>query len=206
LSAGWIAVIAGGVVLVLLAAMVPVVLLFNGARNVTSRASQPSPTIASTSPTGRAFTTIPCDQLEHTQVHQHAYLQILTNGQRVPIPTAIGRTTNCYYWLHMHAQTPGMIHIESPADRTFTLGDFFDVWSDWSGLRQPLDSGHVSYLFTLDSTQKLVVYVDMSDGKAPSVFTGDPRSIVLKDHEVITLEITPPSVSPPPSFAWPPGF
>jgi len=206
LSTGWIAAIAGGVVVVLLAALAPVVLLFNAANNATRVGSQPSPTVATSSPTSTVFTTIPCDQLEHTQLHYHAFLQILTNGQSVPIPTAIGRKTSCYYWLHMHTQTPGMIHIESPADRIFTLGDFFDVWSDWSGLRQPLDTGHVSYLFTLDSTQKLVVYLDMGDGKGPSVFTGDPRSIVLKNREVITLEITPPAVNPPPPFTWPAGF
>ncbi|HEY6117940.1 MAG TPA: hypothetical protein VI172_18475, partial [Candidatus Dormibacteraeota bacterium] len=35
---------------------------------------------------------------------------------------------------------------------------------------------------------------------------GDPGAIVLKEHEVITLEITPPAITPPPAFDWPPGF
>jgi len=30
--------------------------------------------------------------------------------------------------------------------------------------------------------------------------------IVLEEREAITLEISPPTVSPPPDFAWPPGF
>jgi hypothetical protein len=44
-----------------------------------------------------------------------------------------------------------------------------------------------------------VIYVD--DGSGPKVYTGDPRAIVLKNHEVITVEITAPGVpqaSPPP--------
>jgi len=44
------------------------------------------------------------------------------------------------------------------------------------------------------------------DGKGAAPFTGNPRAIVLEVHEVITLEITPPSVNPPPRFTWPPGF
>ena len=29
-------------------------------------------------------------------------------------------------WLHTHA-ADGIVHIESPVDRTYTLGNFFDV-------------------------------------------------------------------------------
>src|SRR5258708_15418284 len=46
---------------------------------------------------------IPCDGLEHTQVHYHAYLQIVADGNIVPISTSVGRSAFCYYWLHMHA-------------------------------------------------------------------------------------------------------
>ena len=185
--------------------MVPVVLLFNSAHNVTSGASQPSPTISAASPTPSALTAIPCDQLEHTQVHYHAFLQILNQGSTVSIPTDVGRSSACYYWLHTHTNEAGIIHIESPSDRTFTLGDFFDVWSDWGQAPQLLDSTHVGRL-TLTGTQKLAVYVDLGDGKGAASFSGNPRGIVLENHEVITLEITPPSVNPPPPFSWPAGF
>jgi hypothetical protein len=145
---------------------------------------------------------VPCDQLEHTQVHYHAALQIFDGGNQLAIPTGVGRTGACYYWLHMHGGEPGIIHIEAPLDRTFTLGDFFQVWSMWSGEKQLLDSTHVSTL-ALGGGQKLVVYVDSGDG--PKAYTGDPATIVLDDHEVITLEISPPAVTPP-AFRWPPGF
>ena len=126
-------------------------------------------------------------------------------GRSVSIPTDVGRTGLCYYWLHMHSGEPGIIHVEAPADRTFTLGDFFAVWGAWGGKAQPLDSAHVSS-FVLARDQRLVVYVDRGSGEGPQLFTGDPKTIVLDNHEVITLEISPPTVVPPPPFTWPAGF
>jgi hypothetical protein len=146
---------------------------------------------------------IPCDALEHTQVHYHAALQILYQGTPLNIPTDIGRLSTCFYWLHVHAESPGVIHIESPKGRTFTLGDFFKVWAASKGTPEPLDATHVSS-FTLTADQKLVVYVD--DGTGPKVYAGDPALIPLKSHEVITLEITPPDVNPPPKFTFPAGL
>ena len=152
---------------------------------------------------------IPCDQLEHSQVHQHAALQIMYDGVVHPIPGNIGivnpSAPTCYYWLHVHASDPNIIHIEAPKSRTFTLGDFFTVWSTWSGIKQQLDATHVSTL-TLTPDQKLVIYVDKGDGKGAQLYEGDPNKIVLLSHEVITLEITPPTVTPPPAFTFPAGL
>jgi len=157
---------------------------------------------------------VPCDQLEHTQIHYHAALQIVYQGNVLPIPANIGITGDptaptCFYWLHVHAANPNVIHIESPATQVFTLGQFFAVWSTWNkaqGLpNEPLDATHVSTL-TLTPDQKLVIYVDQQDGKGPTLYTGDPKAIVLRSHEVITLEITPPEVAPPPSFTFTSGL
>ena len=156
---------------------------------------------------------IPCDHLEQTQVHYHAALQMVYQGNVVHIPGGIGITggeaaPTCYYWLHVHSTYTDVIHIESPATKTFTLGQFFQVWNAWStaqgGPSEPLDSQHVS-VFTLKPGQALSVYVDKSDGKGPSLYTGDPKNIVLTNHEVITLEIEPPIVTPPPAFTFPSG-
>jgi hypothetical protein len=59
---------------------------------------------------------------------------------------------------------------------------------------------------TLSTGQALVVYVDADDGSGPHIYSGDPQKIALRDHEMITLEITPPTLSPPPAFTWPDGF
>jgi hypothetical protein len=155
---------------------------------------------------------IPCDSLQHSQVHYHAGIQIVYQGTLHPIPANIGisgdpAAPSCYYWLHVHAADPNVIHIESPANQTFTLGQFFAVWDAWSksngGPAEPLDTTHVSS-FTLTPDQKLTVYVT-EEGKSPQPYTGDPKAIVLKAHEVITLEITPPEVTPPPAFTFPNG-
>jgi hypothetical protein len=129
---------------------------------------------------------IPCDQLEHTQVHD------------------VGRLSTCFYWLHVHVESPGVIHIESPVGQTFTVGQFFQVWAASKGTPEPLDATHVSSL-TLGPNDKLVVYVQ-EEGKDPVLYTGDPKAIVLKSHEVITLEITPPTQAPPPAFTFPSGL
>jgi len=202
LSGTSIALIAAGVVVLLAVATV-----FAATWIEISRNQGPLP-VSSGSPLPAAsvpHTSIPCDQLEHTQVHYHAFLRILNAGSQVPIPTNVGRNLGCYYWLHMHTNESGIIHVESPSDRTFTLGDFFDVWSDWGDRSQLLDAKHVS-TFTLSSGQTLAVFVDLDDGGGAKAYSGDPRSIVLRNHEIITLEITPPSVNPPPAFSWPSGF
>src|SRR5690242_2893371 len=51
---------------------------------------------------------IPCDQLEHTQVHYHTALQIVYQGNVVNLPDNTGiqvdsaGNVSCYYWLHVH--------------------------------------------------------------------------------------------------------
>ena len=147
---------------------------------------------------------IPCDQLEHTQVHYHVVLRILNQGNPLAIPTDVGRTASCFYWLHMHTGEQGIIHVESPADRVFTLGDFFAVWAAWSGSPQPLDATHVSS-FTLTAEQRLLVYVESDDGLGPVAYPGDPKAIVLAPREIITLEIAPPTMNPVGS-PFPGGF
>ena len=155
---------------------------------------------------------IPCDQLQHSQVHYHTALQIIYHGVTTNLTDDIGIQTDstganvsCYYWLHVHAQNKNVIHIESPANDTFTLGQFFDVWNAWSQANgkgaQKLDATHVA-TFTLGPDDKIVTYVDLGDGKGATVYSGDPRAIVLRQHEVITIEITPPDVTPPPAFDW----
>jgi hypothetical protein len=153
---------------------------------------------------------IPCDQLEHTQVHYHVAIQIIHEGVLTPIPGGIGiqggeTSPTCYYWLHVHSGNKDVIHIESPASRSFTLGDFFTVWSTFNANNgqpnEPLDASHVSS-FTLTPDEKLYVYVDSADGKGAQLFTGDPKTIVLKTHEVISLEIASGKPTPPPGFDW----
>jgi hypothetical protein len=103
----------------------------------------------------------------------------------VPANIGIDLQHQCLYWLHTHDDT-GIIHIESPDARTFTLGQFFDIWG------QPLSPSRAGPL-----KGQLTVFV----GKKR--FTGDPRKLVLKPHELITIEQG--RTVPPPPFTFPPG-
>ena len=62
-------------------------------------------------------------------MHIHQHVAILDHGRAVTIPEDVGRplVSQCYYWIHTH--TPdGIIHVESPNFRSFTLGNLFDIW------------------------------------------------------------------------------
>jgi hypothetical protein len=133
---------------------------------------------------------IACDAQEGQRIHIHQHLVIFDHGKQVAIPDNVGQPAGrrCIYWLHTH--TPdGIIHIEAPLDRSFTLGDFFKVWN------QPLSkttaaSAHAAKGATLR------VWVD---GKP---FAGDPRTIPLKAHTDVVIEAGPPFPTPPRFTNW----
>jgi hypothetical protein len=132
---------------------------------------------------------IRCDQMEGAVFHIHQHLTLLDHGKPVAIPSDVGRPLlgACFYWLHTH--TPdGIIHIEAPAFRTFTLGEFFDVWG------QPLSATAAGPARFKKGT--LRAYVDGNR------YAGDPRKIELNQHADIVLEGGPPYVKPTPFTDW----
>ncbi len=152
--------------------------------------------------TGQAVDGISCSTSEQTLFHIHAHLTVVVNGTPREIPYGIGipgavatRTQagadagsgTCFYWLHTHA-ADGIIHIESPVHRTFTLGNFFDEWG------QPLGPSQVGPA----SGQVTAIY----NGK---VYRGNPRDIPLTAHAQIQLEIGTPLVAPE-SISFPSGL
>jgi hypothetical protein len=77
---------------------------------------------------------VQCDPTEGTVFHIHAHLDVIVDGKSVIVPAGIGIKPNeCLYWLHTH-NTSGVIHIESPQQMTFTLGQFIQVWDNTSGI------------------------------------------------------------------------
>jgi hypothetical protein len=81
-----------------------------------------------------------------TVYHVHPTIAILISGVPQTIPTNVGIKPGCMYALHTHENT-GLIHIESPEKRDFTLGDFFAVWkkpfSSTQLFDQIVDDAHV---------------------------------------------------------------
>jgi hypothetical protein len=153
-----------------------------------------SPSGSTTDPT---INGISCQTNEQLAVHYHAHLSIFINGSETTLPAGVGidQTTQCLYWLHTHA-SDGIIHIEAPkasAARKFTLGDVFDIWG------KPLSSTQIGAT-VLTKDQKLKMFVD---GKP---YTGNPRNIVLTKYAQVVLEVTPPDVTPLPTFTFPAGL
>jgi hypothetical protein len=146
---------------------------------------------------------ITCDTQEQVAYHIHAHLAIFVSGVQRIVPEGIGIAPprqeeqssegpfvvagGCFYWLHSH--TPdGVIHIESPDHRVYTLGQYFDEW------RQPLSRTQVG-----PAQGQVTAFVD---GRP---YSGDPRVIALLPHRQIQLDVGAPVVPPQP-FVFPNGL
>ncbi len=112
---------------------------------------------------------------EGVALHIHAHLDLAVNGRLYPVPALIGINVGQRFIteLHTHDQS-GIIHVESPTVRTFTLGEFFDVW----GLRF---SSRCLGGYCASGKKQLWVWVN-----AKRVRT-DPRKILLRSHEEIVV-------------------
>jgi hypothetical protein len=165
-----------------------------GSEDVPVPAAAPLAGLA-TAATGPPVDQISCQTREQTLFHIHAHLAIFVNGQARQVPAAIGvpgaqaqqtpngpfiATGTCFYWLHTHA-ADGIIHIESPVQRTYTLGEFFDEWG------QLLGSAQVG-----PATGRVVA---LYNGQ---VYRGNPRDIPLTAHAQIQLDVGTPLIAPQP--------
>lgn len=125
-------------------------------------------------------------------IHMHVTLRIVINGEQVAIPKYIGMDPSLYhtheldkygiknprtYPLHTH-DFSGVIHIESTEIRTFTLGQFFDVWG------QQFDESCV-FDKCNNELNKVRMYVDDEESL-------EFREHVLKNGELIIIEYGSP--------------
>ncbi|HEX8977960.1 MAG TPA: hypothetical protein VF781_15755 [Solirubrobacteraceae bacterium] len=141
---------------------------------------------------------ITCGPTEQLAYHIHAHLAVFADGRLYALPAGIGipgsvtqQTSQgpvaaggqCIYWLHTHT-SDGIIHIESPTQRVYTLGNFFDEW------HQPLSATQVASLH----------------GAVTAFVNGKPwkrslRDIPLLPHGLIQLNLGSPA-PPPMSVNW----
>ena len=179
-----------GIVLVLVAALgLGGVIALGSGRTTAQPPPAPADVLAPASAEAAAGPVdgIRCESSEQVLFHIHAHLAVFVEGRPRVIPEGIGippprreqetpegpfvTSGSCFYWLHSHTRD-GIIHIESPVQRTYTLGDYFDVW------RQPLGPRRVG-----SATGAVTAYLD---GHA---FAGDPRSVPLHAHALIQLDV-----------------
>jgi hypothetical protein len=138
---------------------------------------------------------IQCQTHEKFVFHVHTHLALFVNGKPRQVPAGIGiapplgiqhkphkmifvNKGDCFAWLHTH--TPdGMIHIESPIQRGFTLGDFFDIWG------QPLGRDRLGPFRGAVTA--------FYNGRP---YLGDPRNIPIGYHSEVQLDIGTPVTAP----------
>ncbi|HEX4703537.1 MAG TPA: hypothetical protein VH352_15525 [Pseudonocardiaceae bacterium] len=151
--------------------------------------------------TGDTVDGVSSNNTEQVLFHVHAHLAMYVNGQPKLLPYGLGIVPpyqlqqtaagpfvaggSKFYWLHTHDES-GVIHIESPVQRTYTLGEFFDLW------HQNLSPTQLG-----PNTGKITAFMN---GKP---YTGNPRDIPLTAHNVIQLDLG--TVVPFANFSFPSG-
>lgn len=132
----------------------------------------PAPTDASAAV---AAAGLPMLRREGNVEHIHTHLDVLVDGAPVTVPANIGidMRRRAISPLHTHDDS-GVIHIESPVQRQFSLGEFFSEWrvslsaDNIGGLRA--GDGKVVHVF-VDGTQR----------------SGNPGAIMLGAHDEIAV-------------------
>jgi len=148
---------------------------------------------------GASVDGVSCDTSEQVVYHIHVHLTVFVDGTQRQIPFGIGVpdpqvqptsqgafvvSGSCFYWLHTHA-ADGIIHVESPTQRTYTLGQFFDIWG------QTLSATHVG-----PATGTVVAFYN---GRQ---YLADPRNIPLTQHANVQLDVGSPLVGPVTVTSW----
>ena len=128
--------------------------------------------------------------------HYHAHLDVIIDGQSVTVPAAIGIDIQNQRISPLHTHdASGVIHIESPTARTYTLGQFFTEWA------VRLTAQCIGSFCAGPSRQNIATV----NGQTVS---GDPSSIVFTPYAQITLWSGPPGPPPqlPSSYNFPRGL
>ena len=137
----------------------------------------------------------PLSPMEGTVVHIHQHLDLYVDGRKVLVPVGIGIDPAVGYApLHTHDPS-GVIHVESPTVRTYTLGEFFAVW----GVRiTPSCLGG----YCAGGGRQLRLFVD---GRA---YRGDPTNLTLAPHQELVVAFGTAAQLPSPipsTYQFPPG-
>jgi hypothetical protein len=125
---------------------------------------------------------IECHSTEHFDLHIHTKLVIMIDNQLYPIPANVGIIPgHCIYWLHTHDNS-GLIHIESPIKRNFTLGDFLQIW-------KLFDNSDIVHDIA-DNKINGNISVHVSHNQSNTSMGNHYSTLVLKDQNRILLNIT----------------
>jgi hypothetical protein len=143
-----------------------------------------------------AIAGLPMLDSEGSVEHIHSHLSVSIDGTMRPVPADLGIDLSKQQISPLHTHdTSGIIHVESPVKRTFTLGQLFTEWN------VGLDASGIG-AYSTASGETMTVFVD----GAP--VTGNPAAIELANHEDIAIVVTTPGQTAvaPAAFVWPQGY
>jgi hypothetical protein len=134
---------------------------------------------------------LPALAREGTKLHTHQHLDVFVDGRRVSVPAGIGINVAEHFISPIHTHdASGVIHVESPTVRTFSLAELFGVW----GVRLTKNC-----LGGRCRAGGLRVFVN---GRQ----VADPNRALLGWHDEIVVAFGPPPKPLPSSYSFPPGF
>jgi hypothetical protein len=140
---------------------------------------------------------LPALPVEGKALHTHQHLDLYLNGTHVAVPAliGIGSDPRLYSPIHTHDRT-GILHVESPTRRTYTLGQFFAVW----GVRL---SATCIGNYCAAGSRTLQAFVNGSRVE------GNPATILLGRHDEIVLAFGTRAELPrriPSAYSFPTGY
>jgi hypothetical protein len=123
-------------------------------------------------------------------VHIHQHVDLYVRGKHEPIPALIGINVQQRYLSPIHTHDfSGIVHVEAPTKRTFTLGQFWDVYGVRFGSR--CVGGECG---------RVRVWVNGKEWLA------NPRAVVLRSHEEIVVAVGTPPKRIPQRYSFPAGL
>jgi hypothetical protein len=124
-----------------------------------------------------------------TTLHTHQHIDVFVDGRRVAVPGGIGIGEDFISPIHTH-ETSGLIHVESPTRRSFSLAEFFGVW----GVR-------LTKRCLGGKCDRAGVHLFVNGRKST-----DPNLIVLTPHQEIVVVLGRPPRPVPSSYSFDEGL
>ena len=134
---------------------------------------------------------LPALQAEGQVLHIHQHLDLFVDGRKVTVPANVGIDPSGAFISDLHTHdTTGIVHVESPTEQQFTLGQFFAVWA------VPLSATQIGSL----KGERVRTWVD---GKPVNA---DPTRIILAAHQEIVLAYGAAPKTVPSKYDFPEGL
>ena len=126
---------------------------------------------------------------EGTALHIHQHLDLYVAGRKVTLPANVGINFTQQFITEVHTHdTTGLIHVESPTQRDFRLGQLFGEWG--VKLTASCVGRYCGHLKWWVNGQQV---------------TGDPAQLILRPHQEIVIAEGPPPLVVPKSWPFPVG-